>query len=97
MDVWFYWYFLDFTKLSAFLTLKHVPIGNVTNQTKLQSDLIIGLTPSVLSQFYKYHFFTLAQTWVRSYAITSRTKQTVHTKKRTLRIFAMMVQATCTY
>jgi hypothetical protein len=34
---------------------------------------------SVLSYFYKYHFFSLAQTWVHSYAITSRTKQAVYT------------------
>jgi hypothetical protein len=34
---------------------------------------------SILSQFYKYHFFSLAQTWVHSYAITSRAKQAVYT------------------
>jgi hypothetical protein len=49
------------------------------------------LTLSVPSQFYKYHFFSLAQTWVHSYEITSRTKQAVYTK------FQLWIDKTATF
>jgi hypothetical protein len=49
------------------------------------------LTLSVRSQFYKYHFFSLAQTWVHSYAITSRTKQAVYTN------FQLWIDKTATF
>jgi hypothetical protein len=51
----------------------------------------IDLTLSVLNQFYKYHFFSLAQTWVHSYAITSRTKQAVYTN------FQLWIAKTATF
>jgi hypothetical protein len=46
---------------------------------------------SVLSQFYKHHFFSLAQTCVHSYAITSRTKQAVYTN------FQLWIDKTATF